>query len=172
MTSKLITCFIDGFTSERKSKSIAYLLNESEHIYWILDLEDEVHSIWVIWTSGLQSRWRTIGMKDNRSGWQDWVLKDNCCEEQDLWRITPWYWRNSIQRQLIFAEVGDIKEERRLGRDVGQPCPCRVGKDVKTFGGQRRRWAPPTSVTLDKTRWVPLVFAPFITIHHSPIGIQ
>ena len=56
MTSKLITCFIDGFTSERKSKSIAYLLNESEHIYWILDLEDEVHSIWVIWTSGLQSR--------------------------------------------------------------------------------------------------------------------
>ena len=57
MTSKLlITCFIDGFTSERKSQSIAYLLNGSEHIYWILDLEDEVHSIWVVWTSGLQFR--------------------------------------------------------------------------------------------------------------------
>ena len=54
LTSKLITCFIDSFTSKMKSQSIAYLLNGSEHIYWILDLEDEVHSIWVIWTSGLQ----------------------------------------------------------------------------------------------------------------------
>ena len=54
LTSKLITCFIDGFTLKMKSQSIAYLLNGSEHIYWILDLEDEVHSIWVIWTSGLQ----------------------------------------------------------------------------------------------------------------------
>ena len=54
LTSKLITCFIDGFTSKMKSQSIAYLLNGSEHIYWILNLEDEVHSIWVIWTSGLQ----------------------------------------------------------------------------------------------------------------------
>jgi hypothetical protein len=47
-TSKLITCFIEGFTSKMKSQSIAYLLNGSEHIYWILDLEDKVHSIWVI----------------------------------------------------------------------------------------------------------------------------
>ena len=37
-----------------KSQSIVHLLNESDNIYWILDLEDEVHSIWVIWTSGLQ----------------------------------------------------------------------------------------------------------------------
>ena len=54
LTSKLITCFIDNFISKMKSQSNAYLLNESEHIYWILDLEDEVHSIWVIWTSNLQ----------------------------------------------------------------------------------------------------------------------
>jgi hypothetical protein len=53
-TSKLITCFIDCFTPKRKSQSIAYLLNGSEHIYWIWDLENEVHSIWVIWTSNLQ----------------------------------------------------------------------------------------------------------------------
>ena len=50
-TSKLHACFIDGFTS---NQSIAYLLNESEHIYWTMDLENEVHSIWVIRTSGLQ----------------------------------------------------------------------------------------------------------------------
>ena len=33
-----------------------YLLNGSEHIYKYrnLDLDDEVHSIWVIWTSDLQ----------------------------------------------------------------------------------------------------------------------
>jgi hypothetical protein len=43
LTSKLITCFIDGFTLIRKSQSIVYLLNGGEHIYWILDLEGEVH---------------------------------------------------------------------------------------------------------------------------------
>ena len=57
LTSKLITCFINNFTLKRKSQSIAHLVNGSEHIYWILDLEDEVHSIWVIWISNLQS-WR------------------------------------------------------------------------------------------------------------------
>ena len=46
LTSKLVSCFIDGFTSGMKSQSIAYLLLGSAHIYWILDLEGEVHSIW------------------------------------------------------------------------------------------------------------------------------
>ena len=46
LTSKLMSCYIDGFTSEMKSLSIAYLLMGSAHIYWILDLEGEVHSIW------------------------------------------------------------------------------------------------------------------------------
>jgi hypothetical protein len=54
LTSKLITCFVDGFTLKWKSQSIAYLFNASEHIYWILDIGNEVHSIWVIWTSNLQ----------------------------------------------------------------------------------------------------------------------
>ena len=46
LTSKLITSFIDGFTSGMKSQSIPYLLIGSAHLYWILDLEGEVHSIW------------------------------------------------------------------------------------------------------------------------------
>ena len=46
LTSKLITCFVDGFTLEMKSQSIAYLLSGSAHIHWILDLEDEVDLIW------------------------------------------------------------------------------------------------------------------------------
>ena len=55
LTSKLITCFIDGFTSKVRSQSIAYLLNGSEHLYWILDFKDEVQLInWVIWTSSFQ----------------------------------------------------------------------------------------------------------------------
>ena len=54
LTSKLITWFIGGFTLKMKSQSIAYLLNGSEHIYWIWDLEGEVHSIWDLWISGLQ----------------------------------------------------------------------------------------------------------------------
>ena len=55
LTSKLITSLINGFTSKRKSQSIAYLPNESEHIMWILDLNNELHSIWVIaLTNGFQ----------------------------------------------------------------------------------------------------------------------
>ena len=46
LTSKLIACFIDGFTSGMNSQSIAYLLHESAHIYFILDFEGEVHSIY------------------------------------------------------------------------------------------------------------------------------
>ena len=45
LTSKLITCFIDGFTSKMKSHSVAYSLNAREYIYWILDLENEMHSM-------------------------------------------------------------------------------------------------------------------------------
>ena len=37
-----------------KSQSTAYLLIESKHIYWVLDLEGEVHSIRDLWISGLQ----------------------------------------------------------------------------------------------------------------------
>jgi hypothetical protein len=50
-TFKLNRCFIDRFTLKGKSQSIVYLLNGSEHTYWILDLENEVHSIWVVWSS-------------------------------------------------------------------------------------------------------------------------
>ena len=53
-TSKLITCFIDGFTLTMIPQSIVQLLNGSGHIYWILDLEGEGHSIWDLWVSGLQ----------------------------------------------------------------------------------------------------------------------
>ena len=81
LTSKLITFFIDGFTFGIKSQSMAYLLSESAHIYWILDLVSEVHSIWDLLSSGLQKckdnvffedRWGgqqfLVGFK-NKSGW-------------------------------------------------------------------------------------------------------
>ena len=68
-TSELITCFIDSFTLKMKSQSIAYLLNGSEHIYWILDLEDEVHSIQMfIWTIGLQECKEDF-IFENRAEW-------------------------------------------------------------------------------------------------------
>ena len=37
-----------GCTSGMRSQSIAYLLIESERIYWSLGLEVEVHSTWVL----------------------------------------------------------------------------------------------------------------------------
>ena len=46
----LITYYIDGLTSGMKSQSIPGLLSGSEHMYWILGLEVEVHSIWFLWT--------------------------------------------------------------------------------------------------------------------------
>ena len=36
------------------SKLIAYLRNGSEHIYWDLDIEGEVHLICDLWINGLQ----------------------------------------------------------------------------------------------------------------------
>ena len=55
-TSKLITCFIGCFTLTMKPQSIAQLFNYgSEHIYLILDLECEVHSVWDLWISGLKN---------------------------------------------------------------------------------------------------------------------
>ena len=46
MTSKLIRCFIDGFTLGIKSPSIAYLVRGSEHVHWFSNLEGEMHSIY------------------------------------------------------------------------------------------------------------------------------
>ena len=55
VTSKLITLyFTHSSTSRMKSQLIAYLRGGSEQIYWIVDLEGEVHSIWDLWTSSLQ----------------------------------------------------------------------------------------------------------------------
>ena len=73
LTSKLITCFVDGFTLETKSQLIAYLLNGSEHIYWSLDLEGEVHSIWDLWISGLQEC-KGNGFFRSRAGGQKFLV--------------------------------------------------------------------------------------------------
>ena len=74
LTSKLITCFIDSFTSKKKSQSIVYLLNESQVVYMILDLKGEMHSIWDFVISDLQeckgNDFFKVGQADNnfRSG--------------------------------------------------------------------------------------------------------
>ena len=69
LTPKLFTCFIGDFALITKSQSIAYLLNGSEHIYWILDVEGEVHSIWDLRVSGLQEC-KSYGFFQNRAGGQ------------------------------------------------------------------------------------------------------
>ena len=45
LISKLIMCFINGSISGIKSQSNAYLPIGSVNIYWILNLEGEVHLI-------------------------------------------------------------------------------------------------------------------------------
>ena len=43
---------MDGFTLKLKS----HILNASEHMYCVLDIEGEVHSIRGLWISGLYAR--------------------------------------------------------------------------------------------------------------------
>ena len=49
LTSKITTCYTDGVTSGMISQ-----LSGSEHQYWILGLEREVHSTWFNGQSGLE----------------------------------------------------------------------------------------------------------------------
>jgi hypothetical protein len=48
LTSKLVTCLIDGVTLEMKSHAIASLLSGSGHVYQIMNCEYEVHLIWIL----------------------------------------------------------------------------------------------------------------------------
>ena len=61
--SKLITFFFDNFTLRKKVQSYAYLLRGSEHIYCILNLEVEVHSRWILWTSKLEECKGNVALK-------------------------------------------------------------------------------------------------------------
>ena len=45
LTSKLITCFIGDFTLKMKSNQFFIYSMEVKHIYWIWNLENEVHLI-------------------------------------------------------------------------------------------------------------------------------
>ena len=65
-----------------KSQSIAYSLNGSEHIYiyWMWDLESEVHSILDLWISGLQEC-KDNGFPRNWAGGQQFsvgYIKSRC----------------------------------------------------------------------------------------------
>ena len=97
---------------------------------------------------GYMEQWPSILQNDNRHEGKIWVLKDNRSEGQ----------HHGIEEILLkgncyFIEVADTKEERHLGRDVEQRCPNRMGRDAKSFGEQRRWWAPPSYVTSDRARW-------------------
>ena len=66
-----------GFTLKMNSQSIAYLLNGSEHIYKILDLEGEVHSIWDLWISDLQECKGNDFFEVGRAGNIFWLGPEN-----------------------------------------------------------------------------------------------
>ena len=59
-----------------KPQSIAHLLNGNEHIYWILDLEGEVHFIWDLCVSGLKNaRAMSFSKSGGRATVFGWVHK-------------------------------------------------------------------------------------------------
>ena len=72
-TSKLIARFIESFTLKMKSELIVYLRNWNIYIYWILDLEGEVHSIWDLWINGLEECKGNGFSKIGRAGNSFWL---------------------------------------------------------------------------------------------------
>ena len=64
----------ENFTLQMKSQSIVYLLNGSEPIYWILDLEGEVHSMWDLWITGLQEC-KGNGFFRSQAGGQQFLVR-------------------------------------------------------------------------------------------------
>jgi len=103
---------------------------ELGHIYWIsLKMKCTQYGIYeqTAFNPGEgQHAWRT-----------NWVLKDNLSEGQ----------HHGIEE--IILKMGDIGEERRLGRDARTVW---AGKR-KVSGWLWWWWAPSTSVALDITRW-------------------
>ena len=88
LTSKLITCFIGSFTLKMKSKSIVYLLNGSEHMYWTWDFEDEVQSIWDFWISDIQECKDNDFFEVGRAGGQQFSVG---FKKSDGWLPPPEY---------------------------------------------------------------------------------
>ena len=72
-----------------KSQSIAYLPIGSAHIYWILDLEGEVHSIWDLWSSGLQECKGNIFFEVGRGGQRVSVGFKKLCQGLSILDLTP-----------------------------------------------------------------------------------
>ena len=144
LTSKLIICFIDGLTLKKEVPINCWLITQWKWTY-ILDFGPWR---WSALNMDYMEKWPSILLKDNRHEVKIWVFMDNRSEGQ----------HHGIKEILLkgncyFIEVADIKEERHLRRGVGQHCPNRVGRDAKSFGGQRRWWASPTFVTPDRAHW-------------------
>lgn len=68
--SKLCTCLFMVCLWGMKSQSIGYLLCGSECIYLILELEDEVHSMWILWARWLSRMQGQLGFEVKWDGQQ------------------------------------------------------------------------------------------------------
>lgn len=89
-----------------KSQSIAHLLRGREHIYWIIGLQSELHSIWDVWRDNLQERkddfWESGGVAKSQASTPDtpfppwWELAHPVGSAQIAWALAPtlaskWY---------------------------------------------------------------------------------
>ena len=115
------------FTLKRKFQSIVHLLNEK----WTYILDFGPWR-WSALNMGYMNKQPSIPVKENMHKGQNRTMKDSRSKGQDFWRTTPWYWRNYTKRQLLLCwSGGDIREERRLGRDART---CGQGSE-KFLGG-------------------------------------
>ena len=113
VTSKLITCFIDGFTSKREFQSIVHLLTMNWNIHYILDFGPWR---WSALNMGYMNKQPSIPVKDNRhegqSQWRTRMTKDKHNEGQE-WRRTIAVKDNTILSDLISWNVYEYFCESR-----------------------------------------------------------
>ena len=135
LAPKLFHALLTVSLLEKKSQLITYLLNGSEHIYRILDLENEVHSIWVTWTSGLQE------------------CKGNFIFRSQTERTT--IFNPDLRINFFFVEVAQRNQFAGLSP---YPPPLKVrGGCLKSVDEQlygiTKKWLPPRQATMQAAKW-------------------
>ena len=114
------------FHFDSETPIIAHLLNENEHIYWILNSEGEVHSIWGLWVSGLQ-KCKSNEFFRNRAGGQQFSVgsKKSLFSERAAAPARFWHSQKFVGKTL----TSPVKVEKQIGRREG----CHVHVERRTY---------------------------------------
>ena len=114
------------FHFQNEIQSIVYLLNGSEHIYRIWDLENEVHSIWDLWISAFKNASTIVFFEVGRAGGQQFSVGSR---KSDGRLSLPEYFSpekfvgggnfmSAATNHVIFSSMYKVLHQKTLGRSV------------------------------------------------------